>query len=83
MEERAALILAIMRMQKGLQSELSSDPDFLRRGSFIPVQITTHVEQALRDLLAEMERKGYDDPLQCLNEMVFNELFASQLAESR
>ena len=83
LEERAALILAIMRMQKGLQSELSSGPDFLRRGSFIPVQVTTHVEQALRDLLAEMERKGYDDPLQCLNEMVFNELFASQLAESR
>lgn len=76
-EERAALTLAIMRMQRGYLAEISSYPEFLRRGGFIPVQITEHVSQALLDLLAEMENKNYDDPYQCLNEMVFNELFST------
>lgn len=75
-EERAALILAIMRMQRGFLSELQSYPEFLRRAGFVPVQITMHVSEALRDLLAAMEEKGYDDPRQCVNEMVFNEFFS-------
>lgn len=75
-EERSALILAIMRMQKGFLTELLSYPEFLRRAGYIPAQITSHVSQALLDLLAEMEEKGYDDPQQCLNEIVFNEFFS-------
>jgi hypothetical protein len=73
----AALVLAVMRMHKGFLAELASFPEFLRRGGFIPAQMTKHISEALRDLLAAMEAKGYDDPRQCLNEMVFNEFFAN------
>lgn len=75
-EERAALCLAIMRMQQEFLSELQSYPEFLRLGAFIPKQIRAHMDMALCDLLAEMEREGYQDARQCLNAMVFSEFFS-------
>lgn len=75
-EERAALCLAVMRMHMGgFLTQLESYPEFLRRGGFIPSQIAKNMEAGLRDLLSEMESKGYDDPQQCLNAMVFAEFF--------
>lgn len=75
-EERSALCLAIMRMHKGFLADLQSYPEFLRGGPFIPAQITSHMDKALCDVLAEMENEDYHDAQQCLNAMVFNEFFS-------
>lgn len=76
-EERAALCLAITRMHLGgFLSQLDSYPEFLRRGGFIPAHLHKNMEVALRDILAEMETKGYEDAQQCLNAIVFEEFFS-------
>lgn len=76
-EERAALCLALMRMHTGgFLTQLDSYPEFLRRGGFIPAQLVKNMEVALLDLLSKMEKEGYEDPSQCLNAMVFEELFS-------
>ena len=75
-EERAALCLAVMRMSRGFLSEMQSYPEFLRRGTFIPSQISVHMDKALRDLLAEMESEEYQDAQQCLNAIVYSEMFS-------
>lgn len=76
-EEQAALCLAIMRMHLGgFLTQLDTYPEFLRNGASIPLQIMKNMEDALRDLLAEMEEEGFDDPQQCVNAMVFKEFFS-------
>ncbi len=75
-EERAALCLAVMRMTRGFLSEMQSYPEFLRRGAFIPSQISVYMDRALRDLLAEMESEDYQNAQQCLNAIVYSEMFS-------
>jgi len=64
-----------MRVHRNWLPKLDSYPEFLRCGGFIPVQIGTHMDKTLIDLLSEMETGGYDSAQQCLNAMIFKELF--------
>lgn len=74
-DEQAALSLAIMRMHRNWLPQLDSYPEFLRHGAFIPVQIGSHLEKALFDLLEEKKRGGFESADQCLYSMVYREFF--------
>lgn len=73
--EKAALSLALMRMHKGYFTEVIGYSDFLARGGFFPVQLTVHMDKALRSILAEMEERRIEDAFQCLNMLVYEEFF--------
>ncbi|TNF19343.1 MAG: hypothetical protein EP318_14985 [Rhodobacteraceae bacterium] len=75
-EERAALTLAVVRMHHNWLPKLDEYPEFLRQGGFIPAQISQHVDQALRDILGELERVEYQDVQHCLNAIVFAEFYS-------
>ncbi len=64
-----------MRMHRDWLPALETYQGFLRLGGFIPVQIGSHMENAVFDLYAEMDETGFTDPQQCLNSMVFREFF--------
>lgn len=74
-EERSALILAVMRMHRTWLKNLDSYPEFLRNGGFIPTQLASHTETALFDILGELDQEKFTDPQQCLNALVFREFF--------
>ncbi|MBV2360985.1 helix-turn-helix domain containing protein [Thalassococcus sp. CAU 1522] len=75
-QERAASVLAMMRMHNGYLKEISNYPDFLRRGGGIIFNsYTLHLENAFLDLQSAMETQGIDDPWKCLNLMVYQEYF--------
>lgn len=74
--EHAAFTLGMMRMIKGIGSQVSDYPGFLQKGGFLPVQLYSLVGQALSDLQSEMKARAIEDPAQCANLMVYEEFYA-------
>jgi hypothetical protein len=74
-DERAATILALMRMHAGYLGQVDSYSAFLGRGGFIFSKFTVQLERAYIDLQGAMERHALEEPMQALNLLVFEELF--------
>lgn len=71
--EKAAFVLALIRMHRGYLANVDDYSQFLRKGNMIFAKFTIMLEHAYFDLQDTMETLGGKDPWQSMSLLVFED----------
>ncbi|MBQ2260390.1 MAG: hypothetical protein II336_03375 [Loktanella sp.] len=73
--DNAAMTLALMRLIRVFGAEITDYRSYLAKGGFLRAQMAVGVEKAYLDITAKLSEAEDMDVKQCLNLIVYDELF--------